>query len=183
MKRVLKVISIIGNLILGILLLVGLIFAFSLLPFKSNYKIYAVMSGSMEPKIKTGSIVFSKPAVNYRENDIVTFFSKTDKKETTTHRIIGKSEQNGQAIFETKGDANPSVDSNKLNEKDIVGREFLSIPYIGYPLRYIKTLPGLLLIIIIPSTIMIYEETRKIHREVKAQIEQRRKKKKTRGKI
>lgn len=134
------------------------------------------MSGSMEPTLKTGSVVFSMPAKNYYQGDIITFYSISNKKETTTHRIINIIDENGSKIFQTKGDSNNATDIDKVMLANVIGKEFFTIPYIGYVLRYIKTLPGLLILIIIPSTIIIYEESKKIHQEAKQMLKNKKNK-------
>ncbi|MCD5396329.1 MAG: signal peptidase I [Candidatus Pacebacteria bacterium] len=84
----------------------------SLLPLPGNYKILVVQSGSMEPSIKTGSVVVVKPASDYKVGDVITFgpFSKT--KPPTAHRIYQIKEKNGQIVYITKGDANNSPDQS-----------------------------------------------------------------------
>jgi signal peptidase len=132
----------------------------------------------MEPTIQTGALVIVKPTDKYEIQDIVTYKTpnSTKKNDFTTHRIIEVNEKEGGRIFVTKGDANEETDTNQIKEGDIIGKEFLSIALLGYLLGYIKTLPGLLIVIIIPAVIIIYEEVNKIKREAQKIIEERTKK-------
>ena len=169
MKKSLKKIWVIFiNVILGALILIGLFLLVSFLPLKNNYKILAVTSRSMEPKIRVGSIVVSQPMNNYRVGDIITFNSGATKKDNTTHRIVKVNNKNGAISYTTKGDANKSADSVQAQLSKVVGKEIFTIPLLGYLLVYIKTLPGLILLIVIPGTIIIYEEVKKIGREMRA---------------
>ena len=134
------------------------------------------MSGSMEPTIRVGSLAVVKPASDYKIGDIITFnrSNSTSKKETTTHRILSILEKNSVKVYTTKGDANNTADSQTITENQIVGKYLFNIAFLGYLLTYIKTLPGLILIIVIPATVIIYEEVKKIIREAK-EIKSRRK--------
>ena len=142
--------------------------AVSLFPIKGNYKIYVVRSGSMEPKIRVGSIVVSQPMNNYRVGDIITFNSGATKKENTTHRITEIKSENSTISYVTKGDANKNNDTKDVPASKVLGKEIFTIPLLGYLLVCIKTLPGLILLIVIPGTIIIYEEVKKIGREMRA---------------
>ena len=169
MKTFKKVLSILGNTVLLILIVIGIFVGITLLPIKNNFKLLAVMSGSMEPAIGVGSIAVIKPASKYEVGDIITFkkAASTSDKETTTHRITSIAETSGAKFFTTKGDANNSADVQKVNQDQVVGKYRFGIALLGYLLKYLKTLPGLILIIVIPATIIIYEEIKKIAREAK----------------
>lgn len=160
--------------------------AFSLLPIKNNIKFLSVMSGSMEPSIKTGSLIIIKPAKNYSVDDVITFksFDSSEDEKYTTHRIHQVRDIEDKRYFVTKGDANSSPDMSQVEEGRIIGKLILVIPFLGYLIKYIQTLPGLVLIIIIPATIIVYEEAKKIRGEInemrkkKSKITQKEKKEK-----
>lgn len=164
-----KIFRITVNIFLAALLSIGLLAAVSLIPIPGNIKLFTVQSGSMEPKISTGSLIFTKALADYNVGDIITKKTK-DPKTTITHRIVSVEEKEGQKVFETKGDANDAADMELVFQKEIVGRVFLSLPYLGYPVAYAKTAPGLIVLIVIPAAIIIYEELRKIKEEIKKKI-------------
>jgi len=167
-----KIFKYIINTILILLVLLGVFVVFSFVPFPGNYKVFTVMSGSMAPAIGTGSIVFVKPMGDYNVGDVVTRRT-TDPKITITHRIVSKEEIQGQIAFETKGDANDSPDGEKFTREGIVGKVFVTIPFLGYPVAYAKTTPGLILLIIIPAIIIIYDEINKIKDEIRKKFRYR----------
>ncbi len=170
--KISKIFKLVVNLILIILIFFGFLAAFSLLPIPRNYKIFTVQSGSMEPVIPTGSLIIIKPYESYEIGDIVT--RKTSEAKTfVTHRIISKKEKEGKIIFETKGDANSAPDMEKVYPEDILGKKILSIPLLGYPVSYAKTTQGLILLVIIPAVIIIYDEINKIKREMKVWLKRR----------
>jgi len=150
----------------------------SKLPIPGNLKTYSVMSGSMEPTIKTGSLVFVKSSSEYKVGEIVTFKNKQKSQETITHRIVGIETKDGEKFFTTRGDANATTDNEKILKEDIIGKVVYILPYLGYPVAFAKTLPGLFIFIILPALIIIYDEVFKIHHEILA-IKTKRKAKST----
>ncbi len=131
----------------------------------------------MEPAIHTGSLIFVKPLEGYKKGDIVTRTTK-DGKATVTHRIIEEAEEKGEVYFKTKGDANDGGDTEKVFAKEIIGKSFLVVPLLGYPVNYAKTPVGLVLIIIIPAVVIIYDEAQKIKAEILKKIDYRKRMKK-----
>lgn len=173
MKKFFKIIkNIVGiALLLFLLLVVG-----TFIPIPGNYKIFTVQSGSMEPAIHPGSLIFVMPRTDYKVGDIVT--RKTnDPKVTVTHRIIEITESNGETAYITQGDANNAEDPEEATQSQIIGREIFSLPYIGYPIGYARTAPGFLFLVIIPAVIIIYEEANKIKREIALKFKKRKEKK------
>lgn len=49
------------------------------IPIPGDLHIYSVETGSMEPSIKTGSVVFVAPAENYKIGDVITFWIRRDR--------------------------------------------------------------------------------------------------------
>lgn len=140
-------------------------------------RMYAVKSGSMEPQIKKGSVVFTQPAEEYKVGDIITF-QISNGTDFVTHRVSEVGKDADKVYYKTKGDANSSEDFAKVTEDKVVGKVTLNINYVGYFIQYVKTLPGLVILIIIPATVIIYEEFKKIKKEAKEIIKKRRAKKK-----
>ena len=169
MKNMIKIIGnffkVIGNILFIALLSMMFIVGISLFPLPNNYKIYSVTTVSMSPTIKAGSLILVRSLEEYKVNDMVTIKTSEPKK-TITHRIVGKINKNNKIIFETKGDANKSKDLKSLEPQNIIGKVFFIIPYLGLPIIYSKTLPGLIFLIIIPATIIIYSEIINIKNEL-----------------
>ena len=161
-----KILKIAYNSVLAVLVLFLLAIAATFFPIPGNYKLFTVQSGSMEPKIKLGSLVFVKPAQNYNPGDIVTFRVQGGKT-TVTHRILETREVNGETTFTTKGDANEESDTQDIAKDTIVGKVFLTLPLVGFPIGYAKTKLGFIILILIPSTIIIYEELRGMAEEIR----------------
>jgi len=174
-----KTFKIIYYAVLTIIIFIALVFIVSVFPISGNIKILSVLSGSMEPKIHTGSIVIIKPASEYKVGDVVTFGQNTKTEVPTTHRIAEERLQDGNKVFLTKGDANNAEDNKEISEKDIIGKVFVSVPYVGYIIDFIKKPVGLLIVIVIPAVIIVYDQIQNISKEIKKMMKKRRTKSKT----
>ena len=110
-----------------------------------------VLSGSMEPTYKVGSVIYYKKVSEkeLKEKDVITF--NIDNK-TISHRIV--SIDNG--LIETKGDANNTSDIHKIRYENIKGKVGNnSIPYVGY---YIKMVNDNLTLVVIVTVIILVSE-------------------------
>ena len=108
-------------------------------------QVFVVLSGSMEPIYRTGSLIYVKKVDPYtiQEGQPITFMMN----ETTvaTHRVVGivPDEEDPTVIrFRTKGDANDAEDGGLVHYKNVIGRPVFSIPYLGYVADYIQHPPG-----------------------------------------
>jgi len=165
-KRI-KFISVGYYIIVSILILLAVLFIFSMLPIPGNYKIMTVLSGSMEPTIHPGSIVVSKPLNSYKIGDIITFEDEEDIRIPTTHRIVEIELAQGIPVYTTQGDANDTPDRNSVSQNMVIGKVILNVPFLGYAVNFIKKPLGFILIIIIPAGIIIIDEIKKIYKEIK----------------
>lgn len=159
-----KILKLIYSIFVGFIAVVALLLIISVLPITGNFKTMTVISGSMEPVIKVGSVVVVKPQNDYKIGDIVTF-GKT--KIPTSHRIYDIKVDAGQPVFITKGDANNAPDTTEIKKADIMGRVLFSVPYAGYAVEFAKKPMGFALIIIVPALLIIADEARKIYEQIK----------------
>lgn len=127
---------------------------------------FDVLTGSMEPIIHTGSIILSKPALSYHIGDIITF---KRNKITITHRVVNIT--NNKYI--TKGDANKTADVQTVSKANIIGKNFFSIPFVGKLIGFIKTIPGFVIFIALPTFIFIGFEAKSIKQEWEKEIEKK----------
>lgn len=129
---------------------------------------YIVTSGSMEPTIKTGGLVFSIPVTSYQTGDVVTFKNSEDGKTLVTHRIEAKvySSEKQEFLYYTKGDANKEIDGVKIENGQIIGRVVFGLPYLGYAANSAKDPKMFILLVIIPATIIVYEEFKFLKKQI-----------------
>lgn len=122
-----------------------LLYLIIFIPIIWGYKPLVIISGSMEPILKVGGILYYKEIDknDYKINDIVVFKST---KYLISHRIVEITNDG----FITKGDANKNIDSNKVqfNKALGIGTNW-SIPYIGYYADFIYKNKWILLIVLI----------------------------------
>ena len=159
-------------LIVAVLAVVAAVTALSALEIPNGIRLYTVQTGSMAPAIPTGSVVLIKPVSEYREGDVITFKSAAERyverpTETTTHRIFAVQEEEGGTLkYVTKGDFNPSPDSEPITRDLILGKVIFHVPLLGYPVAFAKTAPGLVTLIVVPATLLVYSEVLNIKSEV-----------------
>ena len=123
----------IKEIIIKILYVLILLYLIIFVPIFWGYKPLVVISGSMEPILKVGGILYyEKYDINdFKKGDILVY--KT-KKHIVSHRVV-KRVNNG---FITKGDANKTIDRKVVKSTQILGKGTnFSIPYIGYYGDYI----------------------------------------------
>ena len=147
-------------------MVIALFLIISVIPITGNFKTMVVLSGSMEPTIKTGSIVIVKPSKDYKIGEIITFGLMSKTKTPTTHRIFDIKINAGVPVYITKGDANNNPDIKEVLQKDVIGKVLFSIPYLGYAVETARKPIGFALIILIPAAIIIYEQIKKIKDEI-----------------
>ncbi|HBS92913.1 MAG TPA: signal peptidase I, partial [Firmicutes bacterium] len=130
-------------------------------PNFAGYRLYAVLSGSMNPAFDTGSLVAVKPVdpATLQAGDIITFGSSGGK--IVSHRIVGIEAEDGLS-FVTKGDANNVADSGTVPASRVIGVVGLAIPFLGRLLVFSQSKQGLLTLIIIPALVILVLEGREL---------------------
>lgn len=112
-----------------------------------GYTPYIVTSGSMLPKYKIKSIVYTNTKIEFDElnvGDDITF--KLQGSSLATHRIasINKKEQTVRTYGINNKDSNgENILDGKITTKDeIIGRVDYTIPYLGYIYGFVGTIQG-----------------------------------------
>lgn len=103
-----------------------------------GYKYKLVATGSMEPTIKTHSMVLDSPTVfeDLKVGDVITFTGASGSSTLTfTHRIIGFTEENSLI---TQGDNNANADRTHVTKDMYVGKVVFHNYFIGATVWYIK---------------------------------------------
>ena len=175
LKLIQKTGKILYGLVFLVLIIIAGLVAISALNISGNYKLLVVQSGSMEPVIKMGSVVVVKPSEEYKVGDIITVKEPANPKSSLTHRIAEIKERDGKTSYVTKGDANNTPDMEERPKENVLGKVLFSVPYIGYPIGFAKTRDGLIILVIIPATIIIYSELVSIKNETVKLLKERKK--------
>lgn len=137
--------------------------------------IVVVISGSMEPTIHEGDLLFvmgvdpenikNGTAVD-KDGDVIVFDARGlwfgAPQEPIVHRVIDKYQIGDTWYFRTKGDANSLPDAAPVPEDNILGVVVGGIPYIGW-VKIFLTESGLLIpLLIIISALLIISIVRDI---------------------
>lgn len=127
----------------------------------------SVLTGSMEPEYNVGDLVIIKKTDTdvLKVKDVITFYSPdpTVQGAIVTHRINDITEENGQIKFETKGDNNEIVDTEKVSEDKIIGKVQGKIPYVGKATTFMQTnRTAFFLIVILPMLLIMAFEIKDI---------------------
>lgn len=128
-----------------------------------------VLSGSMEPEIPVGSILFVREvdASAVRTGDVITFRTPGQETLLTTHRVAEVVAQQGGRSFMTKGDANNAVDQKPVPSSNLVGAEVAHVPYLGRLSIFARTRFGFVLLVILPALALVFGEIRGVVRDVR----------------
>lgn len=122
----------------------------------SRFEIYGmqtfvVLTGSMNPSIPQGSVVYTKAKPEYSIGDVVTY---NQENVVVTHRVVDVTSEG----YITQGDANDSHDSRVVAREDVLGSSLFSVPYVGSFISYIQTFEGFVLFVIVPGVLFILFE-------------------------
>ena len=117
--------NVIGTLILIAVIATSIPLA---VPALLGYETYNVTSGSMEPTIPEGSVIYvehTEPSAIV-EGDIIAFYKDGT---VVTHRVTDNRVVTG--VFITKGDANEKEDISPVQYSELIGRVKYHFPYLG----------------------------------------------------
>ena len=134
-----KLISAIGT----IILIVAIVACLGLsVPRFAGIEQYVVISGSMEPAIPVGSMVYSAQTdpATLETGDIIVFYSTEAGSTPVTHRVVENHVADGEII--TKGDANAQNDMSPVIYANVLGKLVLHVPMLGYIAAPLGTMMG-----------------------------------------
>lgn len=99
------------------------------LPSLLGWQQMVVLTGSMEPEMPVGSMVYVAPTEpkDLVQGDVIAFAGGDEG--TVTHRVVENRIVEGQLI--TKGDANAEEDVEPVRYADVIGKVVLAVPGVG----------------------------------------------------
>ena len=143
------------NIVSGILIAIMVVLVVMLVGVRLiGYQPYCVLSGSMEPTYRTGSLIYVKKAdpQDIKVGDPITFVLD-ENLTVATHRVIEIDEADRH--FYTKGDATEYPDASPVHFNNLIGRPAFTIPYMGYVANYIQNPPGRYIAIAAAAVILL----------------------------
>lgn len=130
-------------------------------PNLMGYQIKSVLSGSMEPSIRTGSVIAVKAGRDMgqlKEGDVITFKQPNSAEGVLiTHRIIEAVRlDGGQALYRTKGDNNKEPDAEEvLSDNVLAVYTGFTVPYMGYFIDFSRSRAGAAMLLILPGLLLL----------------------------
>ena len=150
-------VALVGASVLAVLMVV---------PSLLGYERYVIVSGSMEPTLPVGSVVYDEvvPVDDIEVGDIITFVPPPEFgiDDPVTHRVVQVStveedrSHPGERLFRTKGDNNEEVDPWRmvLDGPD-QARVAHHVPYVGYFYMALQVRWVQLFLIVIPAIALV----------------------------
>ena len=99
---------------------------------------YLVVSGSMEPSLYAGDIVFVNTNIDFEDVEIGDVIIFKHKGMNIIHRVIETMTINEKTYFKTKGDANKFDDGFVVSTENFSGKALFHIDKIGYAVDFGK---------------------------------------------
>lgn len=119
-----------------------------------GYRVFNIVSGSMEPEYSVGDLIYVKEVdpETITTGDVITFVMNEDLV-VATHRVVRIDAE--KQHFYTKGDANETEDGAPVHYKNVIGIPQFSIPGLGYVSDFIQHPPGSYITIAAVAVILI----------------------------
>ena len=130
-----------------------------------GYRVYSVLTGSMKPFLRPGTLIVTQVPVNSHaisKGSIITFREPQKQNQFVTHRVDQVVEQGVTRFFLTKGDANQAPDPWQISYGQIVGLYRTQVPYLGSFFQLLRTPPGIVIFILVPVLIVALMEIQTI---------------------
>lgn len=150
-----KVLSKIWNVVSFIL--VGLVVVCAVFLMGSRifgFRVFNVISGSMEPTYSVGDLIYVKNVdVNtIKVGDPITFVLN-EELVVATHRVVRIDAENQH--FYTKGDANSIEDGDPVHYNNVIGVPKFAIPMLGYLSDFVQNPPGMYICIAVGIILLL----------------------------
>ena len=127
-----------------------------------GWQLDVIQSGSMAPTMQRNSLAVVVPATAgvVRKGDVVAFTDRSRGGVPVIHRVRRVIHQHGETFLETKGDANPSVDSWLVPGGDVQGRLVWRARHVGAVVRSLAPPVGPAVLIGVPLLGLVVGEIR-----------------------
>ena len=156
----------ISVLVTTVMVLAVVLAALMVLPTLLGYERYVIISGSMEPTIPVGSVVYDEvvPVEDLEVGDVITFVPPAEYgvDDPVTHRIVQivvadeTSSAPGALVFRTKGDANEDADPWRMVlDGPEQARVVHHVPYVGYVYMALQVRWVQVLVVAVPAAALI----------------------------
>lgn len=159
-----KIISIIYNLLFLVLILY--IVAVKCYPEQTNkllgYRLYSVLTDSMNPVIPTNSLILIKQfdeSQPLKEDTIMSFHANRFGRDIIITHYFKGMERNAQGdlCYRTQAYNSTSLDAYETKQSDIIGTYVGHIPYIGKLFLFLQSYYGLWMVAMLSVIMLLYQ--------------------------
>ena len=125
-------------------------------PSVFGYKPFVVMSGSMEPKINKGDLIFVKKVDTdtLKVGDVIAF--RNPDNTVTTHRIKDVIESKNKTCYETKGDNNNTADPDITCSNLVEGKYVSRVAKVGNFIIFVQEPMGFTILMLTILIVCIF---------------------------
>ncbi len=143
MTKILKIVRGCGRFLLGAMLTSSVVvfIILGLGPRTGAYRSLTVLTGSMDPAIPAGSVLFVTPQQpsEVRVGQIITYHIPVEDHRVVSHRVVEVFASGQHPVIRTKGDANEAPDPWVARVEDSkVWRVRAVVPYVGLGIRWFR---------------------------------------------
>lgn len=167
LKNIFKIIKGVINLII-VLLVISFLLIVCLQRFTNNkisffdYRMFTVVTGSMEPKYNIGDILIAKETdpSEIKIGDSISYLAKSDeiRGNVVTHEVVNiTKDENGRYLFHSKGLTN-LIEDPVVHEEQLFGVVVYKTKLLSFVKKIVSTDIGMILFIIIPILYIIVSE-------------------------
>ena len=120
-----------------------------------GFQVYTVISGSMEPELSVGDLLYVKPVGSISDiqvGDDISFVLNEDLV-VATHRVV-RIDAEKQHLY-TKGIANEIEDSDPVHFNNVIGVVRFNIPLLGFVSNFVQNPPGMYITIAAVAVLMV----------------------------
>ncbi|UQZ34485.1 signal peptidase I [Paenibacillus sp. PK3_47] len=125
-------------------------------------EILTVLSGSMEPGIKTGAVIAVNPVRGeeqqgaFKPGDVITYQALDGSGSLITHRVVSVSGEGPSLAYITKGDNNDAQDPAPIPAGNVIASYAdFTVPLVGYFMNWVKSTAGIIIVMIIPGLYLV----------------------------
>lgn len=127
-----------------------------------NYRMFTVITGSMEPKYNIGDVLIAKETKpsDIRVGDAISYLAEKGevKNNVVTHEVVNiTKDENGKYLFHSKGIAN-LIEDPIVHEDQLYGVVVYKTRLLSLVRKIISTDTGMLLLVIIPVIYIVVSE-------------------------
>lgn len=120
---------------------------------------FIVLSDSMNPEIQSGDLIVCHEvsAADVQVGDVISFFDpEGNGTSVVSHRVTAiTTDESGQPVFTTKGDANNVEDSAPVPAEKLIAAYSFRIPGLGNVAMFMQSTQGLIVCVAVPVALLL----------------------------